>query len=45
VGWHAVAAVPRLIAAGAEIDAADDAGTTPLMIAAGQGQAEAARAL
>ena len=29
----------------AEVDAPDDAGTTPLMIAAGQGQAEAARAL
>ena len=40
-----MAAVPRLISAGAEVDAADNAGTTPLMIAAGQGQAEAARAL
>ena len=36
VGWHGVAAVPMLIKAGAEVDARDDAGTTPLMIAAGE---------
>ena len=48
VGWQGASAarsVPRLVEAGEDVDAADEQGTTPLMIAAGQGGAEVVTAL